>query len=626
MKTPTLFRTLLLVLLLAAAGNGAMAQSDSCATNVIHTYMNGRPIPWDSVKVKVQDAPYHTHSFMLYWPDTLLSNCPTDVDEYALDKGAELSQVFPNPCAGTSQVKLTLRNSGIVSVSVMDLQGRLCCRKTLQLSSGKHLLSLKFPQSGFYFVQAESTQGSEVCKVLCTEGAGSDFDIRLTSTSFQSMEKAGKDSKGGEGQFSMTDKMQITAYITYNGSVLNSDPADINYDSILNGVEHSEWLYHNGSINIHFTETDTCDEFPLSGQICNIMVASGVCQPFADYPLGSRVTFYDTTFQALQGSHFQQLSSTWQFNGWYKYRYYPAIERFCVCGMDDPLPPENITSADDPALLNYDVRKFHVMTCDVATIGQCMTDTECYGEELMVNSHCDTSCYAYDLSESCCSWLTPHYFPDTLILVNDMQGVSHFIHCNCPTLPEIDLDCHSMVVVGGSVAGGIIYYLLDASITTQDDTYIITISYMNDDTDVNGSGYVRGVVINKIDNISDAHFQVVLTKKLWWVLDSFSSCQSDALPSDTVIFQTYGGPFNSFKIQHHLSLNCDATNVTIEAALNVNTNTVNIVYHVDGNVSNDCVCPSQIEYTIGEILPGNYNIILWMDNQIIHQEMYDFHW
>ena len=73
MKPTPFFQTLLLVLL-AAMSNGAMAQTDSCAVNVSHTYMNGRPVQWDSVEVKVNYAPYHTRTFMMYWPDTLLSN------------------------------------------------------------------------------------------------------------------------------------------------------------------------------------------------------------------------------------------------------------------------------------------------------------------------------------------------------------------------------------------------------------------------------------------------------------------------------------------------------------------------------------------------------------------------
>ena len=69
--TRTLFQTfLLLTLLMVAGGNSAMAQTDSCAINVIHTYMNGRPIQWDSVEVRVCippcQSPYHYRTFMMY--------------------------------------------------------------------------------------------------------------------------------------------------------------------------------------------------------------------------------------------------------------------------------------------------------------------------------------------------------------------------------------------------------------------------------------------------------------------------------------------------------------------------------------------------------------------------------
>lgn len=364
MKTTTFFRILLLVLL-AATGNDAMAQSDSCATNVIHTYMNGRPIPWDSVKVKVQDAPYHTHSFMLYWPDTILANCPTDVDEYALDKGAELSQVFPNPCLGTSQVKLNLQNSGMVSVRVMDMQGRICCQKNLNLPTGEHRLSLTLPQSGLFFVQAETDHGSEACKVLCTEGAGSDFDIRLTSTSFQSMEKAGKDSKGGEGQFSMTDKMQITAYITYNGSVL-SNGWTINYDLEIDEQFISEWMYNYGSINIGITQVEECDTFSLSGRTFNVIASTHMCLPTMDYPISYRVTFGDSTLYSEPAEFSAYSSSTWRFNGEYKYRYYPEDLGGCICigDINGEMPPEHIDYYGQVSPSDYWVRKLDKLSCD----------------------------------------------------------------------------------------------------------------------------------------------------------------------------------------------------------------------------------------------------------------------
>lgn len=371
MKTPrTFFRAfLLLTLLVAAGGNIAVAQTDSCVTNVIHTYMNGRLIPWDSVKIKVCEPPcerpYHYHTFMLYWPDTLLTNCTTGIEEYVSAQETELSQVFPNPCAGTSQVKLTLRNSGIVSVSVMDLQGRLCCQKTLQLSSGEHLLSLTLPQNGFYFVQAESPQGSEVCKVLCTEGAGSDFDIRLTSTSFQPIEKIENAGKGGEGLFNMTDKMQITAYITYTGEV-RTWQWSINYDLELDGEVTSEWMSNIGSLNIHYTETDSCDNFTLSDRNFNVIIASSICLPTMEYPVGYRVTFYDSTFYSEPTSLAAYTSSTWYFNGWYKYRYYPEDLGGCICigDINGEMPPEHIDYYGQLSPYDYCIRHLDKLTCN----------------------------------------------------------------------------------------------------------------------------------------------------------------------------------------------------------------------------------------------------------------------
>ena len=72
MKTRNFFKTLLLLVVMVVVGGfsqQAMAQEDTCAVNVIHTYMNGRLIPWDSVEVKVTrnvgNSYYIDHSFMM---------------------------------------------------------------------------------------------------------------------------------------------------------------------------------------------------------------------------------------------------------------------------------------------------------------------------------------------------------------------------------------------------------------------------------------------------------------------------------------------------------------------------------------------------------------------------------
>lgn len=360
----TLFQTLLLLtLLIVAGGNSAVAQTDSCAVNVIHTYMNGRPIQWDSVKVRVQDAPNHSHSFMMYWPDTLLRNCPTGIDEYVPAKELGLSQNFPNPCQGESSVKLTTRTPGNVTLQITDLQGRLCCQRTTFLPVGEHLLSFRLPASGFYLVNAQTEKSSDVCKVLCSEGSGSDYEIKVTSSSScQFVEKAGK---GGEGQFNMTDKMLVTAYITYNGSVM-SNGWTINYDLELDGDFISEWMYNYGSINIDFTQVEECDTFSLSGRTFNVIASTHMCLPTMDYPISYRVTFGDSTLYSEPTVFAPYSSSTWQFDGEYKYRYYPEDLGGCICigDINGEMPPEHIDYYGQLSPYDYWIRKLDKLTCN----------------------------------------------------------------------------------------------------------------------------------------------------------------------------------------------------------------------------------------------------------------------
>ena len=385
MKPQTPFKTLLLLaLLLVAGGFSAKAQEDSCAVNVIHTYMNGRLVPWDSVEVQVCRSPcegyaYQYYTFKLYWPDTILANCATRIDEYVAADKLELSQNYPNPCMGESSVKLTTRTAGSVRLQVMDVQGRLCCQRTETFPAGVHTLSLAFPHNGLYFVTAETAEGRETCKVLCSEGKGSSFGIRLSSTSHL-VEKA---EKGGEGLFNMTDALKITAYITHNDSVWSRY-------WLFNESYLNDSLYHHGSVNIHFCEYTGCDSFSLSGQTYNIIINSHACQPFTDYPIGGTVNFYDSTFFASPGIHFQQLSSTWTFDGWYKYRFYPNQNaqwgRMWICQMDKNLPPIDLEPTDYQTYTEYDIRGVYIFSCDFLDIGiaTLFSGSTFLNEELMI--------------------------------------------------------------------------------------------------------------------------------------------------------------------------------------------------------------------------------------------------
>ena len=385
MKTKFFHPLSLLALLLVAGGFSAKAQEDTCAVNVIHTYMNGRLVPWDSVEVRVCmppcEYPYHYQTFKMYWPDTILANCATRIDEYVAEDKLELSQNYPNPCMGESSVKLATRTAGSVRLQVMDVQGRLCCQRTETFEAGEHTLALTFPRSGLYFVTAETAEGRATCKVLCSEGKGSAFGIRLSSTPPQLVEKA---ERGGEGMFGMTDKMYVTAYITYNGEV-ESFYTIVNRTVDDDDVVSSASLFPNGSINIFFGHADTQSDLVLSGRSFQTIVGSQPCLPFTEYPISYYVTFYDSTFYSVPMQFASQSSTTWQYNGWYKYRYYPELGGYiCICSMDETLPPETLSSIYGSETMSCDVRSTIILYGGSFVIAKFDFVWDTYDQEWMV--------------------------------------------------------------------------------------------------------------------------------------------------------------------------------------------------------------------------------------------------
>ena len=341
---------LLLTLLMAAGGNSAKAQGDSCIVNVVRTYINGRQIPWDSIRVRVNlNNPSY---FTMYPPDTILANCPTGIHVSVPSAGSSLLQSYPNPCEGECHMKLTTCTAGNVHLQIMDMQGRLCCQRTGLLSAGEHLLSITLPYSGMYFVQAETTEGRKVGKVLCTSGRGSGFDIRMSSSTPKLMEKA---ERGGEGLFNGRTIMWITAYITYGGRVLKKTE-QVNYYI-------TDWLYPYGSVNIFFSESGDCGSFSLAGKSYTVVSAS-LTLPTMTHPITYRVTFGDSTFYSEPTELAPYSSPSWPFSGEYKYRYYPEDLGGCICigDINEEMPSEHLPYY--VVVPNYWIRKLEIISCD----------------------------------------------------------------------------------------------------------------------------------------------------------------------------------------------------------------------------------------------------------------------
>ena len=339
-------------MLLAAADfcHPMMAQEDTCVVNVVRTYINGRQIPWDSVQVRVNL--YNPNFFTMYPPDTILANCTTGIHESVPYTGFSLSQSYPNPCEGECHMKLTTCSVGNVLLKIMDMQGRLCCQRTELLLAGDHQLSLTLPYSGMYFVQAETNNGRKVGKVLSTAGKGNGFDIHVSSSTPQLVEKA---DRGGEGLFNGGSIVWLTAYITYEGRVLKKTE-QVNYYI-------TDWLYPYGSVNLFFSESGDCDAFSLAGKSFTV-VSAPLTLPTMDHPITYRVTFGDTTLYSEPTELASYSSPSWSFSGEYKYRYYPEDLGGCICigDINEEMPSEHLPYY--VVVPNYWIRKLEIISCD----------------------------------------------------------------------------------------------------------------------------------------------------------------------------------------------------------------------------------------------------------------------
>ena len=114
----------------------------------------------------------------------------------------------------------------------------------------------------------------------------------------------------------------------------------VNHNYTLEGYEFSVWMYDYGSINI-FMNTDRDTNITFAGNTYKLIVSSQICLPFIEVPIGYTINFSDSMFYSEPEAFSAYASSTWQFDGWYKYRYYPELgNAFEICNVDEILPDQ----------------------------------------------------------------------------------------------------------------------------------------------------------------------------------------------------------------------------------------------------------------------------------------------
>ena len=156
-------------------------------------------------------------------------------------------------------------------------------------------------------------------------------------------------------------------------------------------------------------------------------------------------------------------------------------------------------------------------------------------------------------------------------------------------------------------------------------TYHYHIDYLHDYNILNVYDATRGV--DAIETFYYCYFRREGRVGISVSETNFSGCHGKTVRSDTVEFQSDTVEFhyedNLLRAQHHLLLNCAASSVVVAASLDGNTLTID--YFIDDNFSANCVCPTQLDYTINNLPSGTYNVIIRLDGStVIHHQYYTF--
>ena len=301
MKTPrTFFRTLILLTLLMAGGNIAVAQED--ITLRLRTMLNYYPVACDSIEV--QNTTQGT-STTLYYPDTILTNSYVGIEEFVREKGSmELTLLSANPFSESAEVLLSLPVSGQVEMSLTNMLGQQEYHRILNLNEGKHRLLVRIRCNGLHVLSARTSTDRSSAKLIQNgNGTGK------TSIEYLGIENGKQPIKRilptrSQFDFSVGDRLSMTTHANahYYDTVIPihqtvgftvSESGTVNFKAFYEFEEDS--ILHGESVDLRNT---------MWSAVASMV--TGFCECLTDFAtdmgeeVESQVTFYDSTFCSVQ--------------------------------------------------------------------------------------------------------------------------------------------------------------------------------------------------------------------------------------------------------------------------------------------------------------------------------------
>ena len=131
----------------------------------------GRYVKLDRVIVTNLTTGWQT---TLFWPDTTLKMENINQGALLSEKSAlTLSQNNPNPFNGSTEVELTTANTGVVTLVIADMNGRVVeTMSTASLQAGTYQFRITLEHNGIYVMSAQQNGLSSSIKMVCNEGGG----------------------------------------------------------------------------------------------------------------------------------------------------------------------------------------------------------------------------------------------------------------------------------------------------------------------------------------------------------------------------------------------------------------------------------------------------------------------
>lgn len=184
--------------------------------------------PLDSILIKNLSQ---GGSYVLYYPDTVISNATTHIPQIPGDPGAfSVSQNYPNPFAEKTFFDIGVSVSDRFAVRVYDLTGRLLTGHDIGLEPGLHQFTFEACDKQGYILHVISGNNSSQQMMIQTgKGSGSKPSISYRGlSSFDKIENAAGDNGF---DFSPGDELRFTGYYKGDHDVITDAPvSDTDYN------------------------------------------------------------------------------------------------------------------------------------------------------------------------------------------------------------------------------------------------------------------------------------------------------------------------------------------------------------------------------------------------------------